>query len=370
MSGFAVPAAGRLNPMTFSARVIEWQLRHGRHDLPWQGTSDPYRIWLSEVMLQQTQVATVVPYFERFVKRFPDLLMLAAAPLDAVLAVWAGLGYYSRARNLHRCAQQIVVLHGGAFPRSAATLARLPGIGRSTAAAIAAFAYGERVAILDGNVKRVLARHFGVEGHPGAAATERELWRHAESQLPVTGIDAYTQGLMDLGATLCLRRQPRCTACPVQTTCIAKRDDRIDALPAPRPSRSRPLRAAILALVSDGRGVMLLERRAPSGIWGGLLSAPEFDPDLSDAELERAMALRFGLRGEVIHQGDAVRHEFTHYSFLMQPRVVRVVDALAVSEASGLEWLPAGAVEHAALPAPVRRLLRALLVDSREIAAT
>jgi A/G-specific adenine glycosylase len=356
--------------MTFSARVIEWQLRHGRHDLPWQRTNDPYRIWLSEVMLQQTQVATVVPYFERFVRRFPDLQMLAAAPLDAVLEAWAGLGYYSRARNLHRCAQQLVARHGGAFPRSAATLAQLPGIGRTTAAAIAAFAYGERVAILDGNVKRVLARHFGVEGYPGAAATERELWRHAESQLPQARIDAYTQGLMDLGATLCLRRKPRCTGCPVQTTCVARRDDRIDEMPAPRRPRSRPLRAVTFALISDGRGAILLERRAPSGIWGGLLSAPEFDPDLSDAELERAMFQRFGLRGEVVHRGDALRHEFTHYSFLMQPRVVRVIDAPAVSEALGLEWLPASRFEQAALPTPVRRLLYSLLVQGREIAAT
>ncbi len=346
--------------MKFSDLLVAWQRRHGRHGLPWQGTRDAYRIWLSEIMLQQTQVATVVPYYLRFLARFPDVGALAAAPIDDVMSAWAGLGYYSRARNLHRCAQAIVADHGGAFPASAEQLEQLPGIGRSTAAAIAVFAFGERAAILDGNVKRVFARHFGVGGYTGAVATERILWNRAAAELPSADIETYTQGLMDLGATICVRARPRCDACPVRPTCIALRDERIAELPAPRPSRARPLRAATLALITDDAGAILLERRAPTGIWGGLLSAPEFDADLSDAALQSAIAKRFGLRGSVEQRLDTVRHEFSHYSFLMHPCVVRAMGAIGVAEAAGLEWLGADEVDHAALPAPLRRLLRAL----------
>jgi A/G-specific adenine glycosylase len=354
--------------MKFSDLLVAWQRRHGRHDLPWQGTRDAYRIWLSEIMLQQTQVAIVVPYYLRFLARFPDVRVLAAAPIDDVMSAWAGLGYYSRARNLHRCAQAIVAEHDSAFPSSAALLGQLPGIGRSTAAAIAVFAFGERAAILDGNVKRVFARHFGVGGYPGAVATERVLWELAAAQLPRTEIESYTQGLMDLGATICVRARPRCDVCPVRSTCIALRDERIAELPAPRPSRVRRLRAATLALITDGAGAFLLERRAPTGIWGGLLSAPEFDADLSDSALQSAIAQRFGLSGSVEQRLDTVRHEFSHYSFLMHPRVVRATGATVVADAAGLEWLGADEVDDAALPAPLRRLLRTLanrVVDAR-----
>ncbi|HSQ10800.1 MAG TPA: A/G-specific adenine glycosylase [Burkholderiaceae bacterium] len=346
--------------MKFSDLLVAWQRRHGRHGLPWQGTRDAYRIWLSEIMLQQTQVATVVPYYLRFLARFPDVHALAVAPIDDVMSAWAGLGYYSRARNLHRCAQTIVGEHDGAFPSSAAMLEQLPGIGRSTAAAIAVFAFGERAAILDGNVKRVFARHFGVGGYPGAVATERVLWELVTAQLPRADIETYTQGLMDLGATICVRARPRCDACPVRSTCIALRDERIAELPAPRPSRVRPLRAATLALITDSTGAILLERRAPTGIWGGLLSAPEFDAELSDAALQAAIAKRFGLRGSVEQRLESVRHEFSHYSFLMHPRVVSATGAIGVAQAAGLEWLGADEVDHAALPAPLRRLLRTL----------
>ena len=360
--------------MRFSHRVVAWQRRHGRHDLPWQGTRDPYRIWLSEVMLQQTQVATVIPYFQRFVSRFHDVQSLAAAALDDVMAAWAGLGYYSRARNLHRCAQQVVAQHGGVFPRSADALAQLPGIGRSTAAANAAFAYSERAAILDGNVKRVFARHFGIEGYSNAATTEREMWCVAEAELPDAGIESYTQGLMDLGATICLRRQPRCGDCPVQATCVAARDGRVDLLPAPRPARMRPLRAATLALIMDDAGSVLVKRRPPNGIWGGLLSVPEFDADLSDAELLAAVERRFGLRGVVLRRLEPLRHEFSHYSFVIQPGVVRVTAAVALNEGCGVAWLAPHDVRDAALPAPVRRLLDSLAGDERgarrEIEAT
>ncbi len=284
----------------FSRRIITWQRTHGRHDLPWQNTRDAYRIWLSEVMLQQTQVATVIPYFRRFVEQFPGVEALATAAADDVLSAWAGLGYYSRVRNLQRCAQVIAAEHGGRFPKSAAELERLPGIGRSTAAAIAAFAYGERAAILDGNVKRVLARHFGVAGHPGAPTVARALWAIAEGQLPQSDIGAYSQGLMDLGSMICTRRRPGCVRCPVQATCVARREARIEELPAPRPPKVRPLRTATLALIADDSGAILLERRAPTGIWGGLLSPPQFAADVSDADLVQQVASRFALGARVI----------------------------------------------------------------------
>lgn len=341
----------------FSERIITWQRAHGRHDLPWQNTRDPYRIWLSEVMLQQTQVASVIPYYQRFVERFGDLEALAAATADEVLSAWAGLGYYSRARNLHRCAQVIVSEHAGHFPSSAAALEQLPGIGRSTAAAIAAFAFGERAAILDGNVKRVLARHFAVAGFPGEATVERALWAIAEQQLPHSDVATYTQGLMDLGSAVCTRRRPLCAQCPVHATCAARREGRIAELPAPRPSRVRPVRAATLALISDASGAVLLERRAPAGIWGGLLSLPEFDAEVSDTDLARQIERRFALAASLIGRLEPVRHEFSHYSFVMHPRVLRAAPACAAADAAGVEWLRPDRFDHSALPAPIRRLL-------------
>jgi len=214
-----------------AGQVIRWQKQHGRHGLPWQGTRDPYRVWLSEVMLQQTQVSTVLAYYPRFLLRFPTVQALAAAPLDAVLALWSGLGYYSRARNLHRGAQVVVAEHGGAFPRSSAGLQTLPGIGRSTAAAIAAFCFGERAAILDGNVKRVLTRALGFAGDLAVAAEEQRLWAAAEALLPAKDVDIYTQGLMDLGATLCLARRPACERCPLAADCVARAQGDVERYP-------------------------------------------------------------------------------------------------------------------------------------------
>src|SRR5260221_7597293 len=248
----------------FANRLVSWQRRHGRHDLPWQGTRDPYRIWLSEVMLQQTQVSAVIPYYERFLRRFPDVVALAAASEEQVLEQWSGLGYYARGRNLHRAAR-LIAQHG--FPRTAQTIAQLPGVGRSTAAAIAAFAYGERAAILDGNVKRVLARAFGL-------SNEDSLWEQAERLLPARGIEAYTQALMDLGATVCTRRKPRCEACPVSRDCVARKEQRIDELPAPRARRELPERR-VTWLVLRHDGAVLVERRPAPGIWGGLWCPPE-----------------------------------------------------------------------------------------------
>ena len=236
----------------FASRVAAWQRRHGRNDLPWQSSRDPYRIWLSEIMLQQTQVATVLPYYERFLAAFPDVASLARAPIGRVLELWAGLGYYRRAHHLHAAARVVAEQHGGTFPSDPHALAALPGVGRSTAAAIAAFAFGVCGAILDGNVKRVLARHRGIEGSPGEAAVERRLWDAAEALLPARGIERYTQGLMDLGATVCTRTAPRCEACPVASDCVARREGCIDRLPSPQPRRSLPHRETRVLLIERG----------------------------------------------------------------------------------------------------------------------
>ncbi len=304
-------------------------------------------------MLQQTQVATVVPYYLRFVERFPNVASLAQADPVDVMRLWAGLGYYARARNLHACAQRIVAEHGGVFPRGAAELAALPGIGRSTAAAIAAFCFDERAAILDGNVKRVLARQFGVEGDPGSAALERLLWARAESLLPdADAMPAYTQGLMDLGATVCVRSAPRCDDCPVRSTCVAFRDGRVDELPAARPRRVTRLRFAhLLLLVHEER--VLLEQRPGAGIWGGLLSLPQFDR-LEDMARE-LMALAPAADARPL---PARRHAFTHFTLQFTPHLARIEQPLPIAMEPQMQWLAADAIEGAALPAPIRALLR------------
>jgi A/G-specific adenine glycosylase len=357
------PAAVTIAPALpdFSARLIAWQRQHGRHDLPWQNTRDPYRIWLSEIMLQQTQVSTVIPYYARFLGRFPDVAALAAAPIDDVMALWAGLGYYSRARNLHRCAQAVVDLHGGAFPTSVDALADLPGIGRSTAAAIASFAFGARATILDGNVKRVLARVFGVEGFPGEKRVENAMWTLAESLLPINGSDddvsAYTQGLMDLGATLCVRGKPDCARCPFADDCVANVTGRQRALPAARPKKAVPTRRTWMLVLRDGDAVML-EKRPPSGIWGGLWSLPEAADE--DTLAERARDL--GGDGEVLPLAP-LTHTFTHFRLDIEPRLVEVDRAgggHAVLGDAETVWVPLHNIDAYGVPAPVRKLLDGL----------
>jgi A/G-specific adenine glycosylase len=332
----------------FTEQLIIWQRRAGRHDLPWQKTRDPYRIWLSEIMLQQTQVSTVIPYYARFLASFPDVLALAAAPIELVIEHWAGLGYYARARNLHRCAQQIATLYAGKFPESEALLEELPGIGRSTAAAIAAFAFGRRAAILDGNVKRVLCRQFGIDGFPGSTAIHRQLWALVESLLPESDIEVYTQGLMDLGATLCTRSRPRCGDCPVADDCVARRDGRQAELPEARPRAAVPERTSTFVLLTDGRR-LLLERRPPSGLWGGLLVPPEGEP----AEV----AARFGLSLGEMTQMPSLKHAFTHFRLTLEPVLCRVVTQPGASE-PGLEWVEIGRAADAGVPAPIRKLIR------------
>ena len=331
----------------FAERLIAWQKTAGRHDLPWQKTRDPYLIWLSEIMLQQTQVATVIPYFERFLARFPTLRALAEAPPEAVIEHWAGLGYYARARNLHRCAQQLVAVDGEKWPISTEQLSALPGIGRSTAAAIAAFAFGQRAAILDGNVKRVLCRHFGIEGFPGQAAVERELWALAERLLPDAGIEAYTQGLMDLGATVCTRSRPRCGDCPLATNCLARQEGRQDELPAARPRPKLPERRAGFVLISDGQR-LLLERRPPHGLWGGLLVPPEGEA--------AAVLARFGLNAENQRALAPLKHAFTHFRLTLEP-VLCVVKPMATVNEADLQWVAIESAATAGVPTPIRKLI-------------
>jgi A/G-specific adenine glycosylase len=335
----------------FAPRLIAWQQRHGRHDLPWQNSHDPYRVWLSEIMLQQTRVETVVPYYNRFLERFPDLAALAAAPLDDVMARWAGLGYYSRARNLHAAARRIAECHDGRFPEVIDAILELPGIGRSTAAAITAFAFGQRRAILDGNVKRVLTRVFGVDGWPGDKAVENHLWQLAETLLPEADIHSYTQGLMDLGATLCERSRPRCEACPFTDDCVANRLGRQAELPTVRPRKALPERdTAMLVLLHAG--CVLLEKRPPSGIWGGLWSLPECAP----TEPPAGASARLGYRVTALEAGAVLLHVFTHFRLRIQPWLVSVQAPMGVAE-PGRIWLALDDLEGAALPTPIRRIL-------------
>ena len=340
--------------------LIAWQRHHGRHHLPWQG-SEPYRVWLSEVMLQQTQVSTVLGYFERFIVRFPDVATLAAAPLDDVLAAWSGLGYYSRARYLHRCAQVLVAEHGGHFPRRAAELAELPGIGRSTAAAIAAFCFGERVAILDGNVKRVLTRVLGYGDDLSATVHERRLWLQAEALLPAHDIARYTQGLMDLGATVCTPRKPACLLCPWQADCVALAEGRPEHYPVKSRKLRRGQRAhALLWLVrrdNDNHRVWLVQRPAP-GVWAGLWSLPEFD---SVDEL-RALAVDWPGHGQTL---PTLAHALTHFDWALTPWRLALPSTVSAARRARLEAaLPAGRwfnLDEAlrlGLPAPVRKLLQ------------
>jgi A/G-specific adenine glycosylase len=349
---------------SFADALIDWQKQHGRHQLPWQGTRDAYRIWLSEIMLQQTQVATVIPYYARFLNSFPDVAALAAAPTETVMAHWSGLGYYTRARNLHRCAQQVVSNHAGRFPSDPETLASLPGIGKSTAAAIAAFAYGARAAILDGNVKRVFCRVFGVEGFPGQAAVEKHLWQRAEAMLPEREIEAYTQGLMDLGATLCTRTRPACDRCPMQSRCIAHASGRTSELPARKPKKAIPEKSTVMLVVVH-KGEILMEQRPPEGIWGGLLSLPELNrlsSENSDVDLDEQLALALSSFGDIdeIMMLSSFVHGFTHYRLSVMPVHVTLRQRYVMAAQSDYQWRALAQISEAALPSPVRKLLATL----------
>jgi A/G-specific adenine glycosylase len=372
---------------SFASRLIAWQRVHGRHDLPWQGQggkkigeqsydiglpppcllpqsagsacnvseADAYRVWLSEIMLQQTQVATVIPYFQRFISSFPNIAALAAATEDQVLAHWSGLGYYARGRNLHKSARIIVKNFKGEFPQKFEDILELPGIGRSTAAAICALAFHQRRAILDGNVKRVLARYCGIAGWAGEKKVDERLWQQAEALLPSEGVATYTQALMDMGATLCTRSKPKCVLCPVQTHCVALQTERISQLPTPRPKKSVPERHAVFLLLMHGSDI-LLEKRPSSGIWGGLWCPPQFDDEV---------AAKGWFVGNGMDANEGVRlqtftHTFSHFKLHITPlRIQLARKPLHVAQA-GSVWLDVEEALGAAIPTPVREILKQL----------
>lgn len=339
--------------MTFSSRLISWQKKHGRHDLPWQKNRDPYAIWLSEIMLQQTQVTTVIPYYLRFLSRFPTIATLAQATEDEVLSLWSGLGYYSRARNLHLAAQIIVTRHHGVFPGAFDQILALPGVGRSTAAAVCALAFGQKHAILDGNVKRVLARYGGISGHPGDKLVAGKLWQQAEALLPQGGIEAYTQGLMDLGSMVCTRSRPVCAACPVMAQCVAHQAGREAEFPAPRPKKILPEKhTAMWLLIYNGD--IFLEKRPAPGIWGGLWSLPEGS---SGADAEEDIMNRYGVMVKSRLALPPLEHGFSHYKLHITPLLLHVSRVTPLASQAARMWVDLEDAQGAALPAPVKKLL-------------
>jgi len=348
----------------FASRLLGWFDRHGRHDLPWQHPRTPYRVWLSEIMLQQTQVRVVVPYFERFIAALPEVPALAAASLDQVLALWSGLGYYARARNLHAAARRCVEHHGGDLPRDLAALVALPGIGRSTAGAILAQAWGDRHPILDGNVKRVLARYHGIDGWPGSPSVEKRLWLHSVAHVPGARLADYTQAQMDFGATLCTRFDPACSLCPLQSDCVALRTGRVAELPTPRPGKPLPERSAVVLVARDAQARVLLQRRPATGVWAALWSLPEA-PDMDSARAWfDSHVIGDDEAGESI---PAITHAFTHYRLQLQPlrwdnvaMRPRVADNDGPESSTGqaLRWVDRAQFDSLGIPAPIRKLLQ------------
>ncbi|MFA6121410.1 MAG: A/G-specific adenine glycosylase [Sideroxydans sp.] len=369
---------------SFASRLTVWQRAHGRHDLPWQvqgGTlmrehskseevpptsllpqtagfasnvseADAYRVWLSEIMLQQTQVATVIPYFQRFITAFPTITVLAAASEDEVLAHWSGLGYYARGRNLHKAARLIVERFNGQFPSNFDDIIALPGIGRSTAAAVCALAFHQHRAILDGNVKRVLARHRGIEGWAGNKRVEERLWQEADVLLPNDDVAIYTQSLMDMGATVCTRSRPKCVLCPVQADCIALQTDRINTLPTSRPKKVVPERRATFLLLMHGNDI-LLEKRPSSGIWGGLWCPPQFDGE----DAARDWFLQSGMQASDGEKLEPFTHTFTHFKLHITPLKIQLERKPVRAMQAGSVWLDVGEALGAAIPTPVRAML-------------
>jgi len=345
--------AGASPKTGFARRLLAWHRRHGRRGLPWLGERDPYRVWISEIMLQQTQVETARPYFERFVQRFPDVRSLAQAPVEDVLAVWSGLGYYARARNLHACARAVADRFGGVLPRRSEALVLLPGIGRSTAGAIAAFCFDERAAVLDGNVRRVLARHWAIEGDPKSAPVARRLWQRADRELPAArDMARYTQAIMDLGATVCTRMQPACGRCPVGTSCQARQQGRATQLPAAQPRRARPVRPSHVLVALAGEAV-LLQRRPADGIWGGLMCLPEFGSRTALVRRARSLATGEATLAPLAPR----RHALTHLTLAIEPYLAVAAWATPAREAGAARWVPLDAIDRAGLPAPHRTLL-------------
>jgi A/G-specific adenine glycosylase len=340
----------------FSTAVLDWFADNGRKDLPWQSAPTPYRVWVSEIMLQQTQVATVIPYYERFMVRFPDVQTLAASPTDDVLHYWSGLGYYARARNLHRAAQEVVGLHAGVFPDDLDGMQALPGIGRSTAGAILSLAAGQRQAILDGNVKRVLARHFAVAGWPGRSAVLKRLWELAESLTPAAQVAQYNQAMMDLGATVCTRSRPRCESCPLSGSCKAFQAGNPQDYPGRKPKQTLPERSVQMLLVRDPGGTILLERRPPAGIWGGLWCLPELATGEDPLAWCRARLRRTAGLGRELPRR---RHTFSHFHLQIAPiEILLKGPGCAVLEGDRQLWYNPLQPQDVGLAAPVARLLQ------------
>lgn len=340
----------------FSDRLLAWFEVHGRKDLPWQSHKDSYRIWVSEIMLQQTQVQTVIPYFERFMLSFPDVTSLANAEQDEVLRHWSGLGYYARARNLHRAAQLVRDDHRGAFPETLDEVMDLPGVGRSTAAAILSLAFEQHHAILDGNVKRVLARHEAIDGWPGTTSVSTRLWEVAEQNTPQERTAAYTQAIMDLGATLCTRSKPACERCPVSTDCTAHSSGSVTEFPGRKPQKRKPLRATTMVIARNA-GHVYLERRPEAGIWGGLWSLPEVD----GTDVESWCSERLGVEAADTDSWGLLRHSFSHYDLDIQPIVVRVATPLSrVADSDDAAWHRPGDELPGGVAAPVSKLLERL----------
>ena len=339
----------------FNQRVIDWYHRFGRKQLPWQQRVTPYRVWVSEIMLQQTQVATVIPYYDRFMERFPDVSALATAPVDDVLHLWTGLGYYARARNLHRCAQLLVEKYQGEFPSTVEALSELPGIGQSTAGAIISLSMGERAPILDGNVKRVLARHYAIAGWPGQTAVSRELWAVSEALTPEDQCGHYNQAMMDIGATLCTRSKPNCSDCPLLETCVGYAQGDPLAYPGKKPKKEKPVKSVQMLMIRNGFGDYWLENRPPAGIWGGLWSFPE----LAAGEQPELLVENMGLVIGLIERWQSFRHTFSHYHLDIEPVLV-VADGQVdrIAETAG-DWFSANEV-NVGIPAPVEKLLELL----------
>ncbi|SFM77766.1 A/G-specific adenine glycosylase [Marinobacter zhejiangensis] len=342
---------------SFAQRLLDWYDRHGRKALPWHHDRNAYRVWVSEIMLQQTQVATVIPYYEAFMARFPSVHALAEAPVDDVLGHWSGLGYYARARNLQKAAQQVVTEFGGDFPADQAQLESLPGIGRSTAAAILAQAFQQRATILDGNVKRVLARHHAVDGWPGQTRVLNQLWDHAESHTPTERVRDYTQAIMDLGAMVCTRSRPGCDTCPLSSSCAAYAADEATRYPGSKPKKEKPEKSTWMVILEDPDGRVLLEKRPASGIWGGLWSLPELDPALESDELAEACERSLGLSCQDVTIQAGFRHTFSHYHLHIRPALIAARPQARVADDNDRRWLYRDEALALGLPAPIRTLL-------------
>ena len=341
-----------------ATRVLAWFDRHGRKNLPWQQGISPYRVWVSEIMLQQTQVQTVIPYYERFIRELPSVHDLAAAHADRVMHLWTGLGYYSRARNLQRSAQIICAQYGGEFPDDVEHLSELPGIGRSTAGAIAAIAFGKRAAILDGNVKRVLARFHGVAGYPGETAVHKALWDFAEAHTPFARVENYTQAMMDLGATLCTRSKPACSICPLQADCIARQSGRTAEFPGKKPKKTLPVKSVQMLIITDKHGDILLEKRPPSGIWSNLWVFPQIDT--TDDPVAYCTD-QLQIKTAIVERWSGYRHTFSHYHLDIEPVRLRALKQLAaIGESERRLWYNLHDPAAIGLAAPVVKLLQKL----------